>query len=222
MYAPESNKIKNMDEINFYKVSDPYGEFSNFSAFKVLIAAQIWPTVEHYFQANKFIDYRIQDKIRLMDSPMDAAIEGRNRDNTLRDDWEQIKDHLMYRAVKAKFLQHVKLKSLLLSTGAATIIEHTTNDKYWGDGGDGSGKNMLGQTLMKVREELRLICDDHDMIFPPWIAFPAVDAADMYWRMGSGETYLMYLSDYMEKYGRQKYKEKFPQPIEWNNFYYWQ
>jgi hypothetical protein len=26
----------------------------------------------------------------------------------------------------------------------------------WGDGGDGSGKNMLGRILMEVREELRL------------------------------------------------------------------
>jgi predicted NAD-dependent protein-ADP-ribosyltransferase YbiA (DUF1768 family) len=25
---------------------------------------------------------------------------------------------------------------------------------YWGDGGDGSGKNMLGRILMEVREQL--------------------------------------------------------------------
>ena len=36
-----------------------------------------------------------------------------------------------------------------------SIVEHTENDGYWGDGGDGSGKNMLGQILMRVREELR-------------------------------------------------------------------
>jgi hypothetical protein len=28
-------------------------------------------------------------------------------------------------------------------------------DSYWGDGGDGSGKNMLGKILMRVRDELR-------------------------------------------------------------------
>ena len=37
----------------------------------------------------------------------------------------------------------------------AEIIEHTSKDSYWGDGGDGSGRNMLGKTLMLVREELR-------------------------------------------------------------------
>ena len=43
----------------------------------------------------------------------------------------------------------------LLGAGDARIVEHTANDAYWGDGGDGSGKNMLGQILMRVREELR-------------------------------------------------------------------
>jgi N-glycosidase YbiA len=38
---------------------------------------------------------------------------------------------------------------------SAEIIEHTRNDNYWGDGGDGGGRNMLGKTLMLVREELR-------------------------------------------------------------------
>jgi hypothetical protein len=33
-------------------------------------------------------------------------------------------------------------------------VEHTTNDRYWGDGGDGSGKNRLGALLMELRAEL--------------------------------------------------------------------
>jgi N-glycosidase YbiA len=61
----------------------------------------------------------------------------------------------MRAAVLAKFTQHDDLKEILLGTGDALLIEHTTKDSYWGDGGDGSGKNMLGQILMSVREELR-------------------------------------------------------------------
>jgi len=34
-------------------------------------------------------------------------------------------------------------------------VEHTDNDSYWADGGDGSGRNMLGVLLMSVRKELR-------------------------------------------------------------------
>lgn len=29
------------------------------------------------------------------------------------------------------------------------------SDAYWGDGGDGRGKNRLGHLLMRVRDELR-------------------------------------------------------------------
>jgi ribA/ribD-fused uncharacterized protein len=77
----------------------------------------------------------------------------------LRADWEAVKDDVMRRALRAKFEQHSKLKSLLLSTGDAELIEHTRNDSYWADGGDGSGKNRLGILLMELRSELVLKTD---------------------------------------------------------------
>lgn len=58
----------------------------------------------------------------------------------------------MRKALVAKFTQHPELKTLLLSTGTAKLIEHTANDDYWGDGGDGTGQNMLGRLLMEMRE----------------------------------------------------------------------
>jgi ribA/ribD-fused uncharacterized protein len=80
---------------------------------------------------------------------------GRSRKRPLREDWESQKDRIMHEAVLAKFTQHADLREFLLATSDATIVEHTTSDRYWGDGGDGSGKNMLGKSLMGVREELR-------------------------------------------------------------------
>ncbi|CAF1495664.1 unnamed protein product, partial [Rotaria sordida] len=55
----------------------------------------------------------------------------------------------MFKGCLTKFQQHPKLKQLLLSTGDRTLVEHTINDSYWGDGGDGSGRNQLGITLMR-------------------------------------------------------------------------
>lgn len=145
-----------MKKILFYKVRDPYGEFSNFSSFGFIDDENIyWSTSEHYFQAKKFESQVLQERIRKMVYPMDAAIEGRNRSNPLRDDWEDIKDDVMRYAVYQKFKQNLVLKELLLSTGNWPIIEHTANDSYWGDGGDGSGKNKLGHILMEVRKQLR-------------------------------------------------------------------
>ena len=54
-----------------------------------------------------------------------------------------------------KFRQNPDMAKELLATGDAIIIEHTRNDAYWADGGDGSGKNKLGLLLMKVRKELK-------------------------------------------------------------------
>lgn len=141
--------------INFYRVSDDHGCFSNFAPYPIELDGKRWPTSEHYFQAQKFEDSQHQESIRLEKSPMIAARMGRDRKKRLRTDWESVKVSLMQKAVRAKFTQHDEIRETLLSTGDAMIVEHTENDAYWGDGGDGSGKNMLGKILMEVREELK-------------------------------------------------------------------
>lgn len=147
-----------MDVVNFYSVSDPYGEFSNFAQYPIVLDGERWPTSEHYFQAQKFEDVSYRQKIRKTSSPMQAARMGRDRKQKLRRDWESAKVGIMRSAVRAKFTQHGELRALLLSTGDAKLVEHTENDDYWGDGGDGSGQNMLGRILMQLRSEIRLEC----------------------------------------------------------------
>lgn len=144
-----------MKTIRFYRVDDEYGCFSNFSPHPIRMKGEVWPTSEHYFQAQKFAGTEHEEEIRLLKSPMIAARMGRDRKRPLRPDWESVKDEIMFEAVRAKFAQYEELRKILLATGDAEIIEHTSKDNYWGDGGDGSGRNMLGKTLMLVREELR-------------------------------------------------------------------
>jgi ribA/ribD-fused uncharacterized protein len=79
---------------------------------------------------------------------------GRSRQRPLRADWEVVKDDVMRAALRAKFTQHPQLQSLLLATGDADLVEHTRNDTYWADGGDGSGRNRLGELLMELRTQL--------------------------------------------------------------------
>lgn len=142
------------DVITFYRVADEYGFFSNFAPYPITLDGKDWPTSEHYFQAQKFEDVTYQERIRQTESPMAAARMGRDRKQKLRKDWDTIKDEVMTNAVRAKFTQHAGLRTALLATGDAKIVEHTENDSYWGDGGDGTGKNMLGKILMHVRSEL--------------------------------------------------------------------
>jgi len=143
--------------IYFYRVEDEFGEFSNFAGFPIALEGKRWPTSEHYFQAQKFVatDPAWSGAIRKANTPGIAARMGRDRKRPLRRDWESVKDQVMREALAAKFEQHPELAELLLSTGDEPLVEHTTNDNYWADGGDGSGKNMLGRLLVELRTRLR-------------------------------------------------------------------
>ena len=114
-------------------------------------------TSEHYFQAQKFYGTEYVEIIRLLDNPMKAAKMGRNRNLPLREDWEEVKDNVMRKAVYAKFSQNIELKNILLDTDSEYIVENTSNDYYWGCGINGSGKNMLGIILMEIRDKLKLL-----------------------------------------------------------------
>lgn len=142
------------EAILFYSVSDEFGCFSNFAPYPIQLSGKTWPTSEHYFQAQKFTDAAYQERIRQNKSPMIAARMGRSRKQPLRSDWESVKVQIMRTALEAKFTQHEDLQQILLSTREATLVEHTERDSYWGDGGDGSGKNMLGRLLMEIRNRL--------------------------------------------------------------------
>lgn len=140
--------------IRFYSVTAEYGELSNFALYPIRLRGKQWPTSEHYFQAQKFVAARDQEEIRKASTPMLAARMGRDRKRKLRRDWESAKVGVMREAVEAKFRQHDELCEMLLATGDALLVEHSDNDAFWGDGGDGSGRNELGRILMAVRERL--------------------------------------------------------------------
>ncbi len=147
---PESKAV-----INFYSTTGEHGCFSNFSRHAIHLKGKKWPTSEHYFQAQKFAGEPDEEEIRKATKASEAASMGRDRKRPLRRDWESVKEQVMLEALRAKFTQHEDLKAILLGTGDAVLVEHTAKDSYWGDGGDGSGKNRLGRLLMQVREELR-------------------------------------------------------------------
>ena len=141
--------------IYFYSTREKYGCFSNFSWHGFELDGAWWPTSEHYFQAQKFAGTPHADQIREVKTPKEAARMGRERTRPLRPDWEQVKDDIMRKAVLRKFKTHADIREVLLSTNDQLIVENAPSDYYWGCGADGSGKNMLGQILMEVREILR-------------------------------------------------------------------
>ena len=86
---------------------------------------------------------------------LNKIIEKYDKVVKIRSDWEQVKDNIMRTAVFHKFYSSNELKKLLISTENAVLIEHTNRDNYWGDGGNNTGKNMLGIILMETRTLLQ-------------------------------------------------------------------
>jgi ribA/ribD-fused uncharacterized protein len=140
--------------IYFYTKLDEYGDFSNFSKHGVEMNNVWWPTVEHYFQAQKFEAEEHREAIRNAHNSKQAAELGRSRKVPIRKDWESVKDDIMYQAVLKKFQTHDSLRDRLLSTGNQDIVENAPGDYYWGCGKTGTGLNKLGCILMQVRSEL--------------------------------------------------------------------
>lgn len=57
------------DTTRFYHVTAEYGCFSNFSPHPIRMNGKIWPTNEHYFQAQKFAETPDEEEVRLAKSP---------------------------------------------------------------------------------------------------------------------------------------------------------
>jgi N-glycosidase YbiA len=144
--------------IFFYKVCEPYGCFSNFSPHPIQMEGKLWPTSEHYYQAQKFVgtqDRHLCQLIQQAPSPEKAAAIGRNPTYRMRQDWHSLKSSIMYRAVLTKFTTYPDLMAILLDTAEELIVENSPTDNYWGCGSDGLGQNQLGKVLMRIRQELR-------------------------------------------------------------------
>ncbi len=143
-----------MEATRFLDPNEPEtGFLSNFYAARFTLDAQDWPTVEHYFQAQKFADTAQAEAIRQAKSPRAAKLLGQSRAHPLRPDWDTSKQRVMLRALVAKFVQNPELAQRLLASDGR-LVEASPNDTYWGEGPDRLGANLLGRLLMAVRAEL--------------------------------------------------------------------
>ena len=126
---------------------------SNFYETKVEWEGLVYPSSEAAFQAGKTLDKEERKKFCFM-KPVEAKHEGYKV--TLRDDWEDVKLHVMYEVVLAKFSQNEFLKQKLIATGREWLEEgNTWGDRTWGTV-NGVGQNLLGHVLMTVRSVLML------------------------------------------------------------------
>lgn len=153
-----------MKEIRFFIREEQYGWLSNFE--RTGFEAESWdekywyPTNEHYYQSQKANNKRDHDDIVGLSRATQAMELGRAYDHGkylkkyCKDNWkEEHADKVMLKGTRLKY-KDPRLRKLLLETGNAILHENNPTDFYWAIA-DGTGKTMLGKTIMQVREEIR-------------------------------------------------------------------
>ena len=147
--------LENRKVINEFK--GKYRFLSNFWPASIEWLGQIYPTVEHAYQAAKTDDYTMNEWIRSAPSPGEAKRRGRSLKTTIPK-WESIKLIIMSALIDRKFT-HPELAKALLNTGNSVLEEgNLWGDEFWGvDLRTGKGANHLGIILMETRDALRCL-----------------------------------------------------------------
>lgn len=149
-----------------------YGQKSPFSqhyAVKFEIDGVTYNCAEQYMMHQKavvFKDSAMEAKIMATSKPVEQKRFGRKVQNFDKDVWARKAQEAVKRANMAKFSQNEDLLKKLLATHPRTLVEASPRDRLWGIGMGASnpkardrkqwrGRNLLGQILTDVREELR-------------------------------------------------------------------
>lgn len=131
---------------------------SNFYPCQIRLDNDIYPSVEHAYQAAKTFDRVERLTIRDCGGAGTAKHLGRPPEKggiiTLRRGWEELKLDIMLGLLRQKF-SHLGMRRSLLMTGDRELIEgNWWKDRYWGVY-KGEGDNHLGRLIMQVRKEIR-------------------------------------------------------------------
>ena len=141
--------------IRFYRASGQYGFLSNLFKRSLKFEDRIFPASEYAYLFGKFKDEEAREWAMKAPKPHLISILAHGLFSwDIVDNWSKKKIDRMYKVLQAKFLDE-ELKEKLLETGDAVLIEESKTDAFWGIGKKGTGKNMLGKLLMKIRNELK-------------------------------------------------------------------
>ncbi len=141
--------------IEFYKEFGELGYLANYSNHGFTKNGVFYKTVEHYYQSEKFDNPEIKKRIINADTPKEASIIGRDRSNIRIPNFKDIKNQVMFDGILEKFRQNRDIAYKLIETRNRLIAEATVDEYYWGIGKDKSGKNVIGDILVRVRERIK-------------------------------------------------------------------
>lgn len=136
-----------------YGFDSSYSFLSNFHPAPVELDGLLYPTVEHAYQAAKTLN--ADQRLQILNLPFPGQAKKAGRRVDMRPDWDNIKVSVMENLVRQKFTKYPDLALKLCQTGDIYLEEtNTWYDTFWGVC-NGKGQNVLGNLLMKIRNEIK-------------------------------------------------------------------
>lgn len=162
MNTQEEIRVYQVDKcISFRKTTEKFGGLSNMASGYPIVVNKIFiRTSEALYQALRYSQYpEIQKEIIAQTSPMTAKMKSKKCRDKTREDWDNIRVHIMRWSLRVKLLQNKDtFGKLLLETGNSPIVEESSKDIFWGAkliDNRLEGMNVLGRLLMQLREEYK-------------------------------------------------------------------
>ena len=167
-YHPEYYSIETYpaDKVaRICKVTEQWGDFSNFGRIPVEVDGVVFSTSERLYQVMKFTDPEARKAVFKAVQPKMTA-KHQSKIGKQREDWGRYLVDAMKYCLMRKFEQSEKFREELAQTAGLFIVEdQTTFPKKtadtWGvklsaDGKSYEGPNLLGRLLMELRDNGKL------------------------------------------------------------------
>jgi len=157
-----------MSVICFHNPNEENAYLSNWYPSPFTVEKKNFSSMEQFMMYRKAIcfgDEAVSKNILSTDNASQIKALGRQVKNYDEHIWNGIRQIVVYEGLLAKFSQNKDLKDRLKSTGEAILAECAVKDLIWGvglsmkdpdrlDKTKWKGQNLLGYTLMMVREYL--------------------------------------------------------------------
>lgn len=161
----------------FHSPDEPNGYLSNWYLSDFRVGSTQYSSMEQYMMHQKallFEDAEIAGQI--LGTADVGKIKALGRSVRNYDDriWNGVRQIIVYQGLLEKFRQNADLEKLLLATREHILAECAVQDRIWGiglsmkderrfDPDEWKGQNLLGFSLMRVRDALKH-ADDHSAV----------------------------------------------------------
>lgn len=165
----DHNLSMSYTDTHIYFLNGPFSQWFP-SKFKDSYGVE-YNCCEQYMMANKakvFGDFDILGEIMEAESPRLQKSLGRKVKNFDEIEWNKYNEQIVVRGNFHKFTQNKNLRNFMIGTEDKILVEGAWYDHIWGvglawndpmilDEKNWNGKNLLGKSLMIVREKLRIM-----------------------------------------------------------------